>query len=153
MKHLIKVIVAVTVVSSGLWGLGLALARRFEHGEGYADADEFRIAAVWGGREFGSTTTNLISGWVVAVLGGVALDLRDAKLGPEGARLALRATVGGIAVTVPEDWRIVVDKNIQAGGIDIKTTDPGDLPDDAPTLHVTATVQSGGIVITSADED
>ena len=73
--------------------------------------------AVWGGREFASTTTNLISGWAVAVLGGIALDLRDAKLGSEGASLALRATVGGIAVTVPDDWRVVVESNVKAGGV------------------------------------
>ena len=153
MKHLLKVIAAMTVVSSGLWGLGLVMARRFERGAGYADADEFRISAVWGGREFSSTTTNLISGWAVAVLGGIALDMRDAKLGPEGADLALRATLGGISVTVPDDWRVFVERNVQAGGIDIRTTDPDDLPDDAPTLRVTATAQSGGIVITSADEE
>lgn len=152
MKHLVKVVVAMAVVSSGLWGLGLVLARRFERGAGYADADEFRIAAVWGGREFTSTTTNLISGWAVAVLGGIALDLRDAKLGPEGASLALRATVGGISVTVPDDWRVVVDRNVRAGGVEIRTADPESLPDDAPTLRVMATAQSGGIVITTADE-
>ncbi|MBU1865934.1 MAG: cell wall-active antibiotics response protein [Actinobacteria bacterium] len=152
MKHLVKVIVATAVVSGGLWGLGLVLARRFEHGAGYADADEFRIAAVWGGREFTSTTTNLVSGWAVAVLAGIALDLRDAKLGPNGASLALRATVGGISVTVPDDWRVVVDRNVRAGGVEVRTTDPDLLPDDAPTLRVTATAHTGGIVITTADE-
>ncbi|MCJ7725617.1 MAG: cell wall-active antibiotics response protein, partial [Acidimicrobiia bacterium] len=144
MKHLVKVLVAFAVVSSGLWGLGLILARRFEHGAGFADADEFRIAAFWGGREFSSTATNLVSGWAVAVLAGISLDLRDAKLGPDGASLALRATVGGIAVTVPADWRVIVDTNVKAGGVDVRTADPADLPDDAPTLRITATAQSGG---------
>jgi len=151
-KHLLKVAVTMAVVSSGMWGLGLVMARRFERGAGYADADEFRIAAVWGGREFSSTTTNLVSGWVVAVLGGIALDLRDAKLAPEGATLALRATVGGISVTVPDHWRVIVDRNVVAGGVDVKTSDPDALPGDAPTLRVTATAQSGGIAITTADE-
>ena len=153
MKRLLKVFVAMVVVSGGLWGLGLIMARRFEQGSGYADADEFRIAAFWGGREFTSTTTNLISGWAVAVLGGIALDLRDAKLGSSGASLSLRATVGGISVTVPDDWRVIVDATAQAGGIEVRATDPDDLPDDAPTLHVTAKAQSGGIVISTVDEE
>jgi len=152
-KQLLKVVVAFVVVSSGLWGLGLILARRFEHGAGFAGADDFRIAAFWGGREFSSTSANLTSGWAVAVLAGISLDLRDAKLGPDGASLALRATVGGIAVTVPETWRVIVESNITAGGIDVKTTDPADLPDDAPTLRISATAQSGGIAISTTEAE
>jgi hypothetical protein len=153
MKQLLKVIVAFALVSSGLWGLGLILARRFEHGAGFSDADDFRIAAFWGGREFSSTATNLTSGWAVAVLAGISLDLRDATLGPEGASLALRATVGGIAVTVPETWRVIVESNITAGGIDVRTTDPAELPDDAPTLRISATAQSGGIAISTTEAE
>lgn len=151
MKRLLKTIVVMAAVSAGLWGLGLVLARRFEHGAGYADAEEFRIAAFWGGREFTSTSTNLISGWAVTVLGGIALDLREAKIGSAGASLALHTTVGGIAVIVPSDWRVVVDSTVKAGEVQVHTTDQDDLPGDAPVLHVTATARSGGIAITTRD--
>ena len=79
-------------------------------------------------------------------------DLRDATLAPEGANLSLRATMGGMAVSVPESWRVVVNKNVTAGAVDVRTADPEDLPDDAPTLHVTASAQSGGIVISTGEE-
>ena len=153
MKRLLKLAVVMAVASAGAWGLGLILARRFERGAGFAEADEFRIAAFWGGREFGSTAPALRSGWAVAVLGGVALDLRDATLAPEGASLSLRATMGGMAVTVPEGWRVIVEKDVTAGAVDVRTADPDDLPADAPTLHVTAAAQSGGIVISTSEDD
>jgi len=151
-KRLLKIVLAMAVASAGVSGLGLILARRFERGAGFAEADEFRIAAFWGGREFCSTAAELRSGWAVAVLGGVSLDLRDATLAPEGASLSLRATMGGMAVSVPESWRVIVDKDVTAGSVEVRTADPDDLPDDAPTLHVTASAQSGGIVISTGEE-
>lgn len=151
MKRLLRIVVVTAVVSTGLWGLGLFLARRFERGAGYADADDFRIAAIWGGREFASTAGHLSSGWAVAVLAGIALDLRDATLGPDGASLALHATGGGIAVTVPDHWRVVVEQDVAAGAVDVRTADPDSLPEGAPTLRIAARARSGGILIATSE--
>ena len=151
MKRLIKTIATFVVLSTGMWGLGLILGRRFENGQGYADADEFRIASFWGGREFTGTSSNLVSGWAVTFLGGIALDLRDTQVGPDGADVTLRATVGGIAVTVPDDWRVLVDKTVKAGEVQVQVADPETLPDDAPTVRIDATAQSGGIVISTGE--
>ena len=150
-KHLIRFVVLMALVGAGLWGLGLALARRFEQGEGYPGSDQFRIAAYWGGREFTSTSTALRSGWAVAVLGGIALDLRDCQLADEGAKLTLRATAGGIAVVVPDGWRVEVERNLQGGDIQVDVPDPDGLPDDAPTLTIVATALGAGIVVKAKD--
>lgn len=152
MKRLLKIMVITAVLSVGLWGLGLFLARRFERGAGYGDADDFRIAAFWGGREFSSTSAHLSTGWAVAVLAGIALDLRDATLAPEGASLALHATGGGIAVTVPDNWRVVVEQDVAAGAVDVRTADPDSLPGDAPVLRISARARSGGILIATTEQ-
>jgi hypothetical protein len=151
-KRLLKIAAAFIAASAAMSGLGLFLARRFERGEGYADADDFRIAAIWGGREFTSASVGLHSGWAVAVLGGISLDLRDATLDPAGASLALRATAGGISVTVPDDWRVFVEREVLGGAVEVRVPEPETLPEDAPTLHVSATVRSGGIVVTTREE-
>lgn len=80
---------------------------------------------------------------MTAWFGGVAVDLREAELAPD-ARLSLHALMGGIAVKVPEGWR--VESNVKAllGGVDVRSAqdDPS-----APTLRVDGLAVLGGIAI------
>jgi hypothetical protein len=85
---------------------------------------------------------------VIACCGGVDLDLRSAVLDSEGATLAVQATMGGVQVTVPDTWRVTVDADARAGGVETSVTRPEELPDDAPTLHVHAIARMGGVMVT-----
>jgi hypothetical protein len=84
---------------------------------------------------------------VSVVLGGVDLDLREATLDPSGADLDLSATLGGVNVTVPSEWRVVVEDRATLGGVEALVTDPGELPEDAPLLRVEAAARLGGVAI------
>jgi hypothetical protein len=139
MLRLVVAIVTIQIIGSLV---GLVVSRRMSEGD--EDSDEFKVAAVFGGRKFHSRAGSLKSGFVVASMGGIDLDLRDATLAPEGAELELRTTMGGTQVTVPPDWAVDVDTETQAGGFEINVTSPDDLPDDAPRLRIHAVTRMGG---------
>jgi hypothetical protein len=78
-----------------------------------------------------------------AVMGGVRLDLRNAKPVPEGAVVDLFVWWGGVEVRVPENWKIVNETNVVMGGIEDKTKSP---PTDARDLLILrGLVVMGGI--------
>ena len=141
-----KAFLKLMAVLLALWGVGQVLSRRLSAGD--ADADEFTVATFFGGTERKSTSSSLRRGAVIACCGGVDLDLRSAVLDSEGATLAVQATMGGVQVTVPDTWRVIVDADARAGGIETSVTRPEELPDDAPTLHVHAIARMGGVMVT-----
>src|SRR4029078_2580297 len=83
------------------------LARRRTVGD--ETSDEFAIAVYVGGIQRACKATSLRRGLVSVALGGVDLALREATLDPSGADLHLSATLGGVNVTVPSEWRVVVE--------------------------------------------
>ena len=149
MRALVMVAVKLVVVVAGLWALGQALARRKTVGD--ETADEFAIAAYFGGVQRTCRAASLRHGSVSVVFGGVDLDLREAVLDPAGASLELSATWGGVDVKVPPAWRVLVEHRAVMGGVDARVTPPEELPDDAPTLRVEATARLGGVAIRAAD--
>jgi hypothetical protein len=130
-----------------LWGVGRLLSQRLSYGD--SDADEFSIATICGGVDRTSTAQSLRQGDVLACMGGVDLDLTGVTLDPAGAELAVRAVMGGVQVTVPGTWRVTVEAEQRAGGVETRVTPLEDLPADAPSLDVTATVVMGGVVVTA----
>jgi hypothetical protein len=149
MGALVKRVVKVVVALVALGAAGQLLARRKTFGD--ETADEFGIATYLGGVERTSSAAALRRGSVSVVLGGVDLDLREAMLDPSGADLDLSATLGGVNVTVPSDWRVVVDDRARLGGVEALVTDPEELPDDAPLLRIAAGARLGGVsIITDA---
>lgn len=110
---------------------------------------DLRIVGVFGGRTFRSRSANLTKVSVVAIMGGVDVDLRQATLDPSGATLDLRAIMGGVQITVPSDWAVDAEITRVAGGIDLEVTPVDDLPADAPKLHVRAAACMGGGRITT----
>ena len=139
------IVVKVIAVLAGLWAVGQVLARRRTVGD--ETSDEFAIAVHVGGVQRVCKATSLRRGSVSVVLGGAELDLREATLDPSGADLELSATLGGVNVTVPSDWRVVVDDRARLGGVEALVTDPEELPDDAPLLRVVAYARLGGVSI------
>jgi hypothetical protein len=149
MRPLVRLGAAVLIVFGGLWAIGQALARRRTVGD--ATSDEFELAAYFGGAQRTSTAASLRHGVVHAILGGVDLDLREAAPDPDGATLELSALWGGVNVTVPRSWRVVVEDRSILGGFDARTTPPEELPDDAPLLRVRVSARFGGAAIRAAD--
>lgn len=133
------------VTAAGVVAATQVLARRQTVGD--AMADEFAIAAYVGGVSRVCRATSLRRGLVSVVFGGVDLDLREAALDPAGASLDLSATWGGVNVTVPTGWRVLVEDRATLGGVDAQVTPPEELPDGAPLLRVKATARLGGVAI------
>ncbi len=137
-------------VEAVLFVAGQVVARRLAQGD--EDSDEFRVAAVVGGKRFRSRALRLRAGSVLAWVGGVELDLRAATLDATGATLDVAATMGGVQIMVPAGWAVDVDEHAMAGGVEVRVTGPDDLPDDAPTLNVRATARMGGVLVTTGSD-
>lgn len=148
MRFLARAGMGLVVVIVGLAALGQALARRKTVGD--ETADEFELAAYVGGLQRTCKATSLRRGVVSVVCGGVDLDLREATLDPAGATLAVSATWGGINVTVPASWRVLVEQRSMLGGVDTRVTPPEELPGDAPLLRVEASTRLGGVALRAA---
>jgi hypothetical protein len=112
--------------------------------------DSFSIVAVIGGRDFESLAEHLTEGSALAVMGGINLDLTSATLAP-GAKLDLRAFMGGIEVSVPASWRVEVIATERMGEVTHDLGDGGQ-NDEGPLLLVYASASMGGISITSSQD-
>ena len=73
-------------------------------------AEDVELAAIFGPLSFHSTSTAFRGGLLEAWYGGGVIDLRDAKLAPEGATLRVRAIFAGAQVVVPPEWKTGVRK-------------------------------------------
>ena len=81
---------------------------------------------------------------MLAWLGGIDVDLREAQLAPD-ARLSVTALLGGISIRIPEEWRVESSVHALAGGVNVKsarTDDP-----DAPTLRIEGLAALGGVAV------
>lgn len=127
--------------------IGALLARRREVPVSAADADEIALRAIFEPLHFQSRATAFRGGTIECWYGGGVIDLRDAVVGPAGARLDVRAVFGGGQIIVPESWNVVSDvKGI--GGVG-DTRPRVDRAADAPHLTVGGVVLFGGYAIMS----
>lgn len=83
-------------------------------------------------------------GEIAVTAGGVELDLRQARLDPEGAVLALRVLMGGVDIRVPDTWHVELDVTPLLGGADDSTRSTQGAS-SAPRLRIIGTVTLGGI--------
>jgi hypothetical protein len=84
-------------------------------------ASYVRAFAVMSGNERRGIATTFRGGDLAAFMGGVTLDLRQAKLAPEGAILDTFAFWGGIEIKVPESWQVRGEVIPLMGGFEDKT--------------------------------
>jgi hypothetical protein len=86
-------------------------------------------------------------GELTALMGGFDVDLRQAELAPEGARIEVFVMMGGIDFKVPESWNVVLKVVPILGGTEFKAHVP--LPAEAGnrTLTITGVVIMGGVEV------
>ena len=131
----------------GAWaGMATAAAfvKRAVPSRGDEESDELALVAVFDGVDLKSRAKAFRGGSMLAWFGGVAVDLREAELAPD-ARLSVHTLFGGVAVRVPEGWRVESGMKAIAGGVDVRT--PAQDDPDAPTLRVDGLALFGGIAI------
>lgn len=128
-----------------LAGLWLLWGRRGAPRPGGEDA--VSAFALFSGRELVSSSPRFRGGSLTALFGGVDLDLRGARLDPEGAEIDVVAIFGGVDVVVPPGWRVQMDGPAIFGG---NANDSGRIKtpaDDAPVLRVHALSVFGGVEV------
>lgn len=108
-------------------------------------SDRIDAFAAFGGNEMASRSSHFEGGTVGTLFGGADVDLRQATPA-EHAALDVFVAFGGTDIRVPHGWRVTTRGLPIFGGIDNVTAKEA-LPDDAPTLDVSATVIFGGVDI------
>lgn len=134
---------------SGLAASGLLLQRVFPS-RGDAESDEIALVAALNGVELKSRAQAFRGGTMLAWLGGIAVDLRDAQLAPD-ARLDVRSAFGGIAIRVPVGWRIESNVTSLGGGVAIGVPEPEEA--DASTLRIDGLTLFGGVAVGAKPSD
>ncbi|MCL1594298.1 MAG: LiaF-related protein [Actinomycetia bacterium] len=145
-KRIIVGWVALTCVAM----MAVVATRKLVRAHGTEDDDEFSIVAAGAEKDFQSRSIRLREGRILALMGGVELDLIDAEL-EQGATLDLTAVMGGIDVIVPMNWRVEILSKSILGGVN-NLTDPDLGTDDAPILLVRAKSVMAGIEIHASEE-
>ena len=94
------------------------------------------------------TTNNFRGGEVVAVFGGVDVDLRGSQLGGDEAVIDITAAFGGCTIRVPMNWYVEMRGVAAFGGYSNKTIPPRLSPGQRfQKLIVTGSAAFGGVVI------
>ena len=136
----------------GLFGVGLVagmvasarVLRRALHSRGGLDDDELALVAIFDGVNLRSKAQAFRGGSMLAWVGGVAVDLREAQLAPD-AHLTLHSLIGGIAIRIPPGWQVESSVRALAGGVAIDA--PAPESPDAPRLTLEGFALFGGIAV------
>lgn len=112
---LILVFIGAAVVWQGLRG--------HSRGPSVDANDTLSAAAVLGGISRGNNSKAFRGGELTAVMGGLEIDLRQARIDGE-AVLDVFAMWGGIDIRVPEDWTVIGRVTPILGGVDDHTRPP-----------------------------
>ena len=121
--------------------------RGAEPGGATTDGSDFvRSFAAMGGVTLRNDSQAFRGGELSAVMGGVQLDLDDARPADGRAVIDVFAVWGGIEIRVPEDWRVEVEATPLMGGVESNARlAPGVEP--VGTLLVRGFVMMGGVEV------
>jgi hypothetical protein len=151
MHDVIKSLIRLTILGVvGLWVvavIGAVITKRRFVPIDEPDADDVALGAIFAPLAFRSEATSFRGGTMEIWFGGGIVDLRNAKLAPEGAHLAVRVIFGGGQLAVPDSWRVTTHVTGPGGVTD--TRPETDRPIDAPELVLEGLVLFGGFQITS----
>jgi hypothetical protein len=123
-----------------------AMVRRVLPSRGDAESDEVALVAIFDGIELESRASAFRGGSMLSWFGGIAVDLREARLAP-GARLSVHSLFGGIALRVPTGWKVESSVKTVGGGVAVQVPVPDDA--DPPTLELEGFTAFGGIAVTA----
>jgi hypothetical protein len=103
--------------------------------------------ALFGGVKRNVTSRAFYGGELIAMFGGVQVDLRRATLGREEVVIDANAMFGGIEIHVPPSWTVIVKGNGIFGGYEDKTLPPSNPQDKPQRLVVSGVAIFGGVVV------
>jgi|SRR5579862_6881132 len=115
-----------------------------------SSTDTLREYVVFGGLKRRVDTANFQGGEMIAVFGGIEMDLRRAIIADSVKEVVIdaNATFGGIEVKVPETWRIITRGFGIFGGYEDKTIPPKSQEGaSVPTVVITGYAIFGGVAV------
>lgn len=127
---------------------GAAIAAKFLlESNAEPNTEEIDLVAIFEGQNLISQADPFYGGKILAMFGGVLLDLRKATPAPTGIYLDVAVVMGGLSLIVPEGWRVRFEGKLAAGGFSDETRTTAD--QDQPTVTVTGFVVMGGVQATT----
>ena len=134
------------IIAAGIWIIFKPRPKGFGENAPEIQDDDIGAFVMFSGLKRRFESDKFRGGKATAVLGGLEIDLTQAKLKDNQATIELTAFLGGIDVFVPREWKVIVDSSAILGGVDEKhRTAPAETIQ--PTLYVKATAILGGIDI------
>ena len=108
-------------------------------------ANTVKVDAVFSGGKRIMTTPDFRGGEIVAVFGGIELDLRQAGIAGESAILEVNAIFGGVEIRIPADWSASVEGVGIFGGFGDNTLQPDPRNPAVKRLIVRGAAIFGGV--------
>lgn len=108
----VLILVGFMILKNAFWG--------FKKTSG--SQDFINLSFVLGGGDLKFNTQNLLGGKVTSILGGGAIDLREADIKEDEVVIDVFCLMGGIEIRVPTTWEVNAQVTPLLGGIDNKTT-------------------------------
>lgn len=105
--------------------------------------------AIWSGRSRAGNWIPARKIRVVACMGGVELDFREALFGVEEVRVHVASILGGVEIIVPPGVHVATGGFAFMGAFEEKLAGAGPIPPDAPTIRITGFALMGGVEVTS----
>ncbi|HEY8892090.1 MAG TPA: DUF5668 domain-containing protein [Clostridium sp.] len=119
----------------------------YEFSKKEVDEDVVDYLALFSGVKSRNTSKNFRGGSLVALFGGIDMNLSNAYLLNQVARMDVTAAFGGVNIIVPPEWTIVVKGLPIFGGWSNKTSGKNYVNPDAPVLTLHCFAIFGGIDI------
>lgn len=108
------------------------------------------FVAIFSGSRRTVSSPDFRGGEIVAVFGGVRLDLRQSTILVDQANLEINAVFGGVEILVPPTWSVQMKGAGIFGGFDDKTIQPRPDPGvKVPRLVITGASVFGGTSVTN----
>jgi hypothetical protein len=127
---------------------GTALVAKFVlESNAEPSTQEIDLIAIYGGQHLVSEAEPFYGGKVIAMCGGVLLDLRRVTPAPTGMFIDLAVVMGGVSLVVPEGWRVKFKGKVMLGGWSDNTRTTAD--QDVPTVDLGGFVVMGGVQATT----
>jgi hypothetical protein len=118
-------------------------------GVGVAHREDVRdrqlVFALMGGTERKGAWTPARNVDVIAFMGGVALDFREARFAPGVTQVNILAIMGGVEIIVPPGLRVECSGFGIMGGFESLNQDGSGYGDEAPLLKITGVAIMGGV--------
>ena len=131
--------------------IGISMLMRSKGHQGWSlskvsasDEDNINASAIFGSVEKVVNSKSFTGGNVMALFGGVDLDLRKAQALDAGCVLNVTALFGGVEIMVPETWNVIISGTPIFGGIEDHT---GPVAENSVNVTIQATVAFGGLEI------